>query len=45
MELLFANPVLPLLVIALADYIFQDYTTFEEIKAISPPIDKSLYYL
>lgn len=36
-ELLFANPVLPLLAIALADRAFQDYATSEEIEAIPRP--------
>ena len=44
-EPLFTNPVLPLLVIALADRTFQDYTTFEEIEEIPAPIDRSLYHL
>ena len=41
MEPLFANPVLPLLAIALADHAFQDYGSFEEIEAIPPPADGS----
>ncbi|KAL2054829.1 hypothetical protein ABVK25_005133 [Lepraria finkii] len=45
MEPLFANPVLPLLAIALADRAFQEYATFEEIEAIPPPVDRSLYHL
>ena len=45
MEPLFANPVLPLLAIALADRAFQDYATFEEIEAIPPPADGSLHHL
>lgn len=45
MEPLFANPVLPLLVIALVDEAFQDYNTFEEIEAIPPPADGSLHHL
>ena len=45
MQPLFANPVLPLLAIALADDAFQDYRTFEEIEAIPPPTDESLYHL
>ncbi|KAL9106911.1 MAG: hypothetical protein Q9187_008504, partial [Circinaria calcarea] len=45
MEPLFANPVLPLLAIALADEAFQDYGTFEEIEAIPPPGDGSLHYI
>src|SRR5438552_3951063 len=45
MQPLFANPVLPLLTIALADGAFQDYRTFEEIEAIPPPADRSLYHL
>ena len=45
MEPLFANPVLPLLAIALADQAFQDYGTFEEIKSIPPPEDGSLHHL
>ena len=45
MEPLFANPVLPLLAIALADEAFQDYDTFEEIEAIPPPEDGSLHHL
>ena len=43
-EFLFANPVLFLLIIVLADNIFQDYRTFKEIKAIPLSINKSLYY-
>lgn len=45
MKPLFANPVLPLLAIALADRAFQDYATFEEIEAIPPPADESLHHL
>ena len=45
MEPLFANPILPLLAIALADQAFQDYSTFEEIENISSLKDKSLHYL
>ena len=45
MEPLFANPVLPLFAIALADRAFQDYATFEEIETILPPADGSLYHL
>jgi len=45
MEPLFANPVLPLLAIALADHAFQDYASFEEIEAIPPPADGSLHHL
>ena len=45
MEPLFADPVLPLLAIALADRAFQDYATFEEIEAIPPPADGSLHHL
>lgn len=45
MEPLFANPVLPLLTIALADEAFQDYATFDEIKAIPPPLDGSSHHL
>lgn len=45
MEPLFANPVLPLLATALADNVFQDYRTFEEIEAIPPPADGSLHHL
>ena len=44
-EPLFANPVLPLLAIALADQAFQDYSTFEEIENIPPPEDRSLHHL
>ncbi|KAI9774213.1 MAG: hypothetical protein M1839_001759 [Geoglossum umbratile] len=42
---LFANPVLPMLAIALADGVFKDYTTFEEGFATPPPADGSLYHL
>ena len=45
MEPLLANPVLPLLAIALADRVFQDYATFEEIEEIPPPADGSLHHL
>ena len=45
MEPLFANPVLPLLAVALADDAFQNYRTFEEIEAIPPPVDGSLHHL
>ena len=45
MEPLFANPVLPILAIALADGVFKDYTTFEEVFAILPPADGALHYL
>ena len=45
MEPLFANPVLPLLAIALADHAFRDYQTFEDIEAIPPPADGSLHHL
>ena len=44
-EPLFTNPVLPLIAIALADHAFQDYRSFEEIEAIPPPADGSLYHL
>ena len=45
MEPLFANPMLPLLAIALADEAFQDYSTFDEIEEIPPPEDGSLHHL
>jgi hypothetical protein len=45
MEPLFANPILPLLAIALADDAFQDYQTSEEIFAIPPPSDGNLHEL
>lgn len=45
MEPLFANPILPLLAIALADDAFRDYSNFEEIEAIPPPQDGSLHHL
>ncbi|KAL2044985.1 hypothetical protein N7G274_002760 [Stereocaulon virgatum] len=45
MDPLFANPVLPLLAIALADRAFQDYATFEEIEAIPPLAYESLNHL
>ena len=45
MEPLFANSVLPLLAIALADHAFHDYRTFEEIETIPLPADGSLYHL
>ena len=45
MEPLFANPVLPLLAIALADHAFRDYQTFEDIEAIPAPADGSLHHL
>ncbi|KIW36986.1 uncharacterized protein PV06_10884 [Exophiala oligosperma] len=45
MQPLYANPVLPLLAIALADGAFQDYLTFEEIEAIPAPVDGSLHHL
>lgn len=45
MKPLFANPVLPLLAIALADRAFQDYETFKEIEAIPSPADGSLHHL
>lgn len=45
MEPPFANPVLPLLAIALVDRAFQDYATFEEIEVIPPPADGSLHHL
>ena len=45
MEPLFANPVLPLMAIALADDAFQDYGSFEEIEAIPSPADGSLHHL
>ena len=45
MEPLFANPVLPLLAIALADQAFQDYSTFEEIENIPSSEDRSLHHL
>jgi len=37
--------VLPLLAIALADNAFQDYQTFNDVEAIPPPADGSLYHL
>jgi len=45
MEPLYANPILPFLAIALADDAFQDYHTFEEIFAIPPPFNKTLFKL
>jgi hypothetical protein len=45
MEPLYANPILPFLAIALADDAFQDYHTFEEIFAIPPPFDRTLFEL
>ena len=42
---LFANPVLPMLDIALTDGVFKDHTTFEEIFAIPPPADGALHHL
>lgn len=45
MEPLSANPVLPLMAIALADNAFQDYGSFEEIEAIPPPADGFLHHL
>ena len=45
MEPLFANPILPLLAIALADDAFRDYSNFAEIEAIPPPQDGSLHHL
>jgi hypothetical protein len=45
MKSLFANSVLLLLTIALADNVFQDYRTFEEIEAISSSANESLYHL
>ncbi len=45
MKPLFANPVLPLLAIALANHAFQDYGTFEEIVAIPSPADEFLHHL
>jgi hypothetical protein len=37
MQPLYANPVLPFLAPALADGVFKDYKTWEEIKQIPPP--------
>ena len=34
-----------MLAIALADGVFKDYTTFEEIFAIPPPADGALHHL
>ena len=45
MEPLFANPILLLLAIALADDAFRDYSNFAEIEAISPSQDGSLHHL
>lgn len=45
MEPLYANPVLPLLAIALADGAFKDYESFQDIEAIPPPAQGSLYHL
>ena len=42
---LFINPVLPLLVIALADKAFQDYNIFKKIEDIPPPENEFLYHL
>ncbi|KAI9758897.1 MAG: hypothetical protein M1840_003737 [Geoglossum simile] len=42
---LFANPVLPMLAIALTDGAFKDYTTFKEIFAIPPLANGALYHL
>ena len=45
MKSLFANPILSLLITALANYIFRDYRIFKEIEAISLSANKSLHYL
>lgn len=45
MKPLFANPVLPLLAIALADRALQDYDIFEKIESIPPPEDGFLHHL
>lgn len=42
---LFANSILLLLTIALADRAFQNYATFEEIEAISSSADEFLHHL
>ncbi len=45
MKSLFANPVLSLLTIALANHVFQNYETFEEIEAISLSANEFLHHL
>lgn len=45
MEPLFANPILPLLAIALAYDVFRDYSNSAEIEAIPPPQDGYLHHL
>lgn len=45
MKSLYANPVLLLLAIALANNAFQDYQTFEDIEAISSPANEFLHHL
>lgn len=45
MKSLFTNSVLSLMIIALANHVFQDYESFEEIEKISSPADGSLHYL
>lgn len=45
MQLLFAKPVLCLLIIALADGALEDYYILEKIDETPPPIDSSLYHL
>jgi hypothetical protein len=44
-EPLYANPVLPLLAIALADDAFVDYQTFAAVEQIPPPADGSMHLL
>src|SRR5436309_10277604 len=41
--MLFSNPVLYFMAIALADNAFKDYSTFEEILQIEPPADQDIW--
>ena len=43
-RLLFYNPVLTMLARAIADYVFRDYSTIEELLEIEPP-DDEIYHL
>ena len=45
MKPLFANSMLSLMTIVLADHVFQNYKSFEEIEKISFPADEFLHHL
>ena len=43
--MLWCNPVLYILALALADDAFKDYNTLEEILELEPPLDQNIWHL